>query len=52
MLLLLVKAINGISPIPSGYNPATWMLDISTPGAEERIGQDFADTYLHSEQFR
>uniref|UniRef100_A0A3Q7I0D1 Uncharacterized protein n=1 Tax=Solanum lycopersicum TaxID=4081 RepID=A0A3Q7I0D1_SOLLC len=27
------QSIPGIPPIPSGYNPATWMLEISTPAA-------------------
>ncbi|XP_009614154.1 ABC transporter G family member 31 isoform X1 [Nicotiana tomentosiformis] len=46
------QSIPGIPPIPSGYNPATWMLEISTPAAEERIGEDFAVIYRNSEQFR
>ncbi|XP_060175555.1 ABC transporter G family member 31 [Lycium barbarum] len=46
------QSIPGIPPIPSGYNPATWMLEISTPAAEERIGEDFAVLYRNSEQFR
>lgn len=52
MWLLLAQGISGISPIPDGYNPATWMLEISTPAAEERIGEDFADLYRNSENFR
>ncbi|XP_069147441.1 ABC transporter G family member 31-like [Solanum lycopersicum] len=46
------QSIPGIPPIPSGYNPATWMLKISTPAAEERMGEDFAVIYRNSEQFR
>ncbi|XP_047319537.1 ABC transporter G family member 31 isoform X2 [Impatiens glandulifera] len=46
------QAIDRIPPIPNGYNPATWMLEISTPAAEERIGRDFADIYQSSQQFR
>lgn len=52
ILLLHVKGMNGISPIPDGYNPATWMLEVSTPAAEERLGIDFAETYKSSDQFR
>ncbi|XP_043723660.1 ABC transporter G family member 31-like isoform X2 [Telopea speciosissima] len=44
--------ISGIYPIPSGYNPATWMLEITTPAAERRIGQDFAHIYRNSDQYR
>ncbi|CAI9106961.1 OLC1v1006213C1 [Oldenlandia corymbosa var. corymbosa] len=46
------QSIPGIPPIPSGYNPATWMLEVSTPAAEERTGRDFATTYENSNQFR
>ncbi|KAK2969189.1 hypothetical protein RJ640_025902 [Escallonia rubra] len=46
------QGIHGITPIRDGYNPATWMLDISTPAAEQRIGQDFAEIYRNSDQFR
>lgn len=51
-LINYFQSINGIPPISSGYNPATWMLDISTPAAEERIGEDFANLYKKSEQYR
>ncbi|XP_052185165.1 ABC transporter G family member 31 isoform X2 [Diospyros lotus] len=46
------QGIHGIPPIANGYNPATWMLEISTPAAEQRIGQDFAEIYRNSQQFR
>lgn len=46
------QGISGISPIPSGYNPATWMLEVTTPNAEDRIGGDFANIYRNSEQYR
>ncbi|XP_012839425.1 PREDICTED: ABC transporter G family member 31 [Erythranthe guttata] len=42
----------GVPPIPDGYNPATWMLEISTASMEEKIHQDFAVIYEHSQQFR
>ncbi|XP_020230451.1 ABC transporter G family member 31, partial [Cajanus cajan] len=46
------QGINGIPPIPKGYNPATWVLEVSTPATEERIGADFAEIYRNSEQYR
>ncbi|KGN47083.1 ABC transporter G family member 31 [Cucumis sativus] len=46
------EGINGVSPIPDAYNPATWMLEVTTPAAEQRIGRDFADIYRNSGQFR
>lgn len=38
--------------IRDGYNPATWMLEITTPGAEQRLGRDFADIYHSSALFK
>lgn len=52
MILLCVQGLSGITPIPSGYNPATWMLEVTTPACEERIGDDFANIYRNSEQYR
>ncbi|GAU43517.1 hypothetical protein TSUD_245450 [Trifolium subterraneum] len=46
------KGINGIPPIPTGYNPATWVLEVTTASVEERINSDFADIYKNSAQFR
>ena len=46
------EAIPGVPRLQAGINPATWMLDVSTPGAEERIGEDFAHVYLQSDLFR
>lgn len=38
--------------IKEGYNPATWMLEISSAGVEQRLGVDFADIYSKSSLFR
>ncbi|KAJ8769245.1 hypothetical protein K2173_001835 [Erythroxylum novogranatense] len=46
------QGINGIPRIPDGYNPATWMLEVTTPLIEEQIGEDLADIYEKSEVFR
>ncbi|KAK0603587.1 hypothetical protein LWI29_006502 [Acer saccharum] len=46
------EGISGITPIRSGYNPATWMLEVTTPSVEERLGVDFADLYRRSDQYR
>ncbi|RWR92141.1 ABC transporter-like protein [Cinnamomum micranthum f. kanehirae] len=46
------QEVEGVPPIPDGYNPATWMLEISTQACEEKIGQDFAALYRNSEQYR
>ncbi|XP_071737932.1 ABC transporter G family member 31-like [Rutidosis leptorrhynchoides] len=52
ILINYFERINGISPMPSEYNPANWMLEMTTPAVEERIGQDFAVIYKNSTQFR
>ncbi|XP_010262843.1 PREDICTED: ABC transporter G family member 31-like [Nelumbo nucifera] len=46
------QGLHGVPPIPDGYNPATWILEITTPAAEQRIGQDFANIYRNSNQYR
>ncbi|XP_073114830.1 ABC transporter G family member 51 [Elaeis guineensis] len=46
------QEIPGVPPIPNGYNPATWMVEISTQACEERLGLDFAAVYRNSNQFR
>ena len=50
--LFVLKSISGIPPIPSDYNPATWVLEVTTAAAEEKIGIDFADVYGNSERYR
>ena len=45
----LRQGIKGVPPIKEGLNPATWMLEVSTPGAEQRTGVDFAEVYKGSE---
>jgi hypothetical protein len=46
------QAIDGVPRIKEGYNPATWMLEVTTPAAEIRIGQDFADIYRNSDLYQ
>lgn len=45
----ITKGIEGISRIKDGYNPATWMSEVSTPEQEMALGVDFADLYESSE---
>lgn len=49
---IVLQSIKGITPIPSEYNPATWMLEVTTPAIEEKLGVDFANIYENSDQFR
>lgn len=51
-LVSYFSAIPNVPPIREGINPATWMLEISTPGMEERLGVNFADIYQKSSVYR
>ncbi|CAI5462796.1 unnamed protein product [Closterium sp. Yama58-4] len=46
------QALPSVPRIPEGYNPATWMLDITTPAASERTGVDFVELYHQSDLFK
>ncbi|GAB2222331.1 hypothetical protein Droror1_Dr00013544 [Drosera rotundifolia] len=47
-----LEGIQGVSKINDGHNPATWMLEMTTPAQELSLGVDFAETYRNSEQYR
>ncbi|XP_051118222.1 ABC transporter G family member 39-like [Andrographis paniculata] len=47
-LIEYFEAIPGIPKIEDGYNPATWMLDVTTTTMERKLGVDFADIYANS----
>ncbi|KQK11911.1 ABC transporter G family member 48 isoform X2 [Brachypodium distachyon] len=42
------EAIPGVPKITEGYNPATWMLEVSSPLAEARLDINFAEIYANS----
>lgn len=44
--------IDGVSKIKDGYNPATWMLEVTTSAQEITLGVYFAIIYANSELFR
>ncbi|KAH9293069.1 hypothetical protein KI387_041723 [Taxus chinensis] len=46
------EAVEGVPKITPGYNPATWMLESSSVGAEMRFGIDFADVYQNSSLYQ
>lgn len=52
MLTLLLQAIQGVPKIKDMYNPATWMLEVSSIAAEVRLGMDFAEYYKSSSLFQ
>ncbi|KAI4352600.1 hypothetical protein L6164_006836 [Bauhinia variegata] len=47
-LIEYFEAIPGVPKIKDGYNPATWMLEISSPAVESQLGVDFAELYANS----
>ncbi|CAN1836619.1 ABC transporter G family member 36, partial [Linum perenne] len=42
------ESIPGVPKIKDKYNPATWMLEVSSIAAEVRLGMDFAEHYKQS----
>ncbi|XVF24885.1 hypothetical protein REPUB_Repub13aG0166000 [Reevesia pubescens] len=48
-LIKYFEGIEGVCKIKDGYNPATWMLELSTPAQEMALGVDFVDLYKNSE---
>ncbi|KAF0898587.1 hypothetical protein E2562_008172 [Oryza meyeriana var. granulata] len=51
-LIKYFEGIQGVSKIKDGYNPATWMLELSTISQEQALGVDFCDIYRKSELFQ
>ncbi|KAJ1435977.1 P-loop containing nucleoside triphosphate hydrolase [Sesbania bispinosa] len=46
------EAITGIPEIKDGYNPATWMLEITSPLVESQLDIDFAELYTKSDLYQ
>ncbi|KAM0033422.1 putative ABC-type xenobiotic transporter [Helianthus debilis subsp. tardiflorus] len=51
-LIEYFEAIDGVSKIKDGYNPATWMLEVSTTAQELSLGVDFTEIYRNSELYK
>ncbi|KAK3028090.1 hypothetical protein RJ639_039381 [Escallonia herrerae] len=47
-LIEYFEAIEGMPKIRHGYNPATWMLEVTSTTEENRLGVDFAEVYRRS----
>ena len=50
--LFFIKEIQGVSKIKDGYNPATWMLEVTSSAKEMEMEINFADVYKSSELYR
>ncbi|PRQ33210.1 putative xenobiotic-transporting ATPase [Rosa chinensis] len=46
------ESIPGVQKIKDGYNPATWMLEISSTAVETQLHIDFAEVYANSDLYR
>ncbi|EEF48303.1 ATP-binding cassette transporter, putative [Ricinus communis] len=51
-LIRYFEEIEGVPKIKDGYNPATWMLEVTTAAQEAALGIDFNDIYKNSELHR
>ncbi|KAL3819063.1 hypothetical protein ACJIZ3_004968 [Penstemon smallii] len=51
-LIKYFEGIDGVSKIKDGYNPATWMLDITSTTQEAVLGINFAEQYKNSQLCR
>ncbi|KAJ6833048.1 ABC transporter G family member 39-like [Iris pallida] len=51
-LIKYFESINGVSKIKDGYNPATWMLEVTTLAQEEILGVNFTEVYKNSDLYR
>ncbi|XP_058208544.1 pleiotropic drug resistance protein 1-like isoform X1 [Rhododendron vialii] len=51
-LIAYFEGINGVTKIKDGYNPATWMLEVTSPASETALGVDFSSMYENSELYR
>jgi hypothetical protein len=50
--LIFLQAIPGVPKITEGYNPATWVLEVSSPLSEARLNMNFAEIYANSVLYR
>ncbi|CAN1280718.1 Pleiotropic drug resistance protein 1 [Linum perenne] len=51
-LVKYFEEIDGVSKIKDGYNPATWMLEVTTTAQEIAMGVDFTEMYKKSDLYR
>ncbi|XP_058724834.1 pleiotropic drug resistance protein 1-like [Vicia villosa] len=51
-LIQYFEAIQGVPQIKDGYNPATWMLEVTSAGSEANLKVNFSNVYRNSELYR
>ncbi|XP_044481157.1 pleiotropic drug resistance protein 1-like isoform X1 [Mangifera indica] len=52
LLIKYFEGIQGVPKIKDGYNPATWMLEVTTESQEIALGVDFAEIFKNSELYQ
>ncbi|XP_042507477.1 pleiotropic drug resistance protein 1-like [Macadamia integrifolia] len=50
-LINYFQEIKGVSQIKDGYNPATWMLEVTTRSQEAALGLNFTEIYKKSDLY-
>ncbi|QHN85763.1 hypothetical protein HN51_040080 [Arachis hypogaea] len=51
-LINYFEGIQGVNKIKDGYNPATWMLEVTNSAKEHELGIDFSEVYKKSDLYR
>ncbi|KAF5748216.1 pleiotropic drug resistance protein 1-like isoform X2 [Tripterygium wilfordii] len=51
-LIEYFQGIEGVPRIKDGYNPATWMLEVTSAAQEAALGVNFTEVYKNSELYR
>ncbi|KAK4559504.1 hypothetical protein RGQ29_008643 [Quercus rubra] len=51
-LIEYLEGVPGVPKIKENYNPATWMLEVTSPSAEAKLELDFASFYQESKLCR
>ncbi|KAK3133118.1 hypothetical protein QOZ80_6AG0532570 [Eleusine coracana subsp. coracana] len=51
-LIRYFEAIEGVNKIKDGYNPSTWMLEVTSAVQEQITGISFSEAYKNSELYR
>ncbi|KOM25783.1 hypothetical protein LR48_Vigan187s002300 [Vigna angularis] len=51
-LIQYFEAIEGVPKVKDGYNPATWMLEVTSAGTEATLKVNFTNVYRNSELYR
>ncbi|KAJ0075263.1 hypothetical protein Patl1_34349 [Pistacia atlantica] len=52
LLIKYFEGIQGVPKIKDGYNPATWMLEVTHESQEIALGVDFAEIFKNSELYQ